>query len=306
MELVFKINASHTYFAGHPNFLDFCAVSYASSAHRFANADLITGKNLKMSVNSSVMTTIQQLLLGRMLTPAGLAVLLDPSTATSTVDTIQRLLEAGMLTSPGLAILLGLDPTASLSALPAPAPAPPATLPPASQVPPMLPISAPLPPVALPMAFHAPMLPMLPPPPSMQSMPSPILSLYQSPAQMLQSLSPTTASSSLPTSFLPHHSGISQLAQRLDNCGADRQRCEHAAAMRTADGEPKKKRRKRSKAVDKPRLEGVDGAKTEDFLQKAIGRNGEVEVVMNVSLQGRLPFPDRDTCKVCLLFFAAL
>lgn len=255
-----------------------------------------------MSVNSSAMAVIQQLLAARMLTPGGVTILLDPNIATSTVDTIQRLLEAGMLTLPGLAALLGLD-LASLSAPPIPTPAPQVAFPPASQVPPVLPISAPLPLPAHPTPFHAPLIPVLQPPPSTQSMPPPILSLYQSPAQMLQSLGPTnTPSSSLPTGYPPRQSGLSQIAHRLDSRGADRQRCEHAAAIRTEDGEPKRKRKKRSKAVDKPQLEGVDGAKMEDFLQKATGVNGEVESVMNVSLQGRLPFPDRDTCKVFSLF----
>lgn len=98
-------------------------------------------------------------------------------------------------------------------------------------------------------------------------------------------------------------SGITNLvSQRLDTSRSDRARRDHATATLP--------RKKRSKAVRKPSLrDGYQERKVENCIVEASLPGGQPINVINLSLQGRLPFPSMEITRVrdlILLFYPHL
>lgn len=91
--------------------------------------------------------------------------------------------------------------------------------------------------------------------------------------------------------------GLSSLvSQRLNTSRSDRTRRDHANATL-----PKKA--PRSKAAHKPSLtDGYQEPKLDDCLDIAALANGESTKVINLSLQGRLPFPSKNDQIVRYIF----
>ena len=89
-------------------------------------------------------------------------------------------------------------------------------------------------------------------------------------------------------------SGIANLvSQRLNTGRSDRTRREHANATLP-------RRKPRSAATPKPSLSDPQ-LKLEDCMDTAALPNGESTQAINLSLQGRLPFPERHVQTVCYL-----